>query len=121
MLDVYEKKRIKLDDFRHPVRPALNVKKRFIDCEIFGPTVVLMTNDNYISPMHCINCDLIHIAFPNVIYNVIGFESCQFIGCQFYEITSLINENMKDELEQQYPIAWLNRANPVTADDNPSP
>jgi hypothetical protein len=60
---LFQGKCINLDDFRHPYLPAMYERKKFVDCELYGPAIVMLLNDNYISPMQVIHSILSTSAY----------------------------------------------------------
>lgn len=98
LLASYERRRINLDDFRHPVIFPKYNGTGFIECEIFGPAILVLQGSS-IDKCRFVDCDHIFIDEKILIYNGILFSESHFIGCNFFKITFYVNIQDRPILE----------------------
>jgi hypothetical protein len=91
----FSKERIKLEDFVNPITRTI-VGKTFIDCELLGPSNILIANNNTFDHSGFINCDFIEIR-ENLegARTVILFIGCRIIRSKMYECAFFIHPSIK--------------------------
>ena len=91
----FHRMRIKIADLAHPVSKRVS-NKRFIDCQLMGPSNLIIIGKTSISNMDFTNCDLVVVnnkkATP--INNALLIEECQIIGGEIISCTIYIPPEM---------------------------
>ncbi|WP_439470948.1 hypothetical protein [Brevundimonas sp.] len=99
----FEAKRIYLSEFVLPSHPVIE-GKTFIDCEIIGPSNVLLVSGNSVAEGRSPHCDAIALRDGDLPINGIFLRNCTFRGCSFLRVTFLISEQ---EIETNRDVNWL--------------
>jgi hypothetical protein len=82
--ETFEKKRIRMSDFYTPYQYVYR-NRSFIDCEIIGPGVVLLSGNIDIKGIA--NCDFVEVPDQFSAGNVTVFTAVTFRRCSFYNMT----------------------------------
>src|SRR5690606_28397914 len=69
------------------------VGKTFVDCEIVGPAVVLLTGGSYLTKCNLGGNDFVEIVNPAKLHNVVVLDGASFTNCEFIHLTILVDEN----------------------------
>ena len=99
--ETFERKRVFLSDLTPSIGSTVK-GKRFIDCEIVGPGVILFYKNVTNINAHFGNCDFVRLAQgPTVqIQNLLAFEDCLFQNCSMIEMTILAPTAILNEIQR---------------------
>lgn len=100
---VFEKQRIFLNDFALPSNPFIQ-GKTFIDCEIIGPSNILLAAGNNIKEPMLPDCDAAVLPPETQIHNSYSFVGCTFQRCSFQRITFFVSAQ---EYQGAKHLDWL--------------
>ncbi len=92
----FTRRRIKIIDLVNPITRSVS-KKRFIDCELMGPAIIMFKNNINVNSAAFINCDIV-VMRPKgaLVFNVASFDDVQIFGGSVYNCTIYIPEVMID-------------------------
>lgn len=85
----FERKRIYLNEFCLASHPFVE-DKTFIDCEIIGPSNIILVQGNKISDPRYPICDAVLMASSALPSNGYIFTDCNFRRCNFTRVTFLV-------------------------------
>lgn len=102
----FHTQRIKIADLASPIDGRVK-SKRFIDCEILGPSNIFFEGRGSLTGSVFNGCDFVVPRLGALIYNVIAFNDCDFINCQFWKCTIFMPKDMLDRLDFEVPIVTL--------------
>lgn len=93
------KKRININAFSDPVEKAIQ-GKRFVDCDLNGPAVILLENKLSFSHTHWVDCQFVVLA-PRIhnTQNFVTFRDCEFRGGRLANCLVLVYETMLPYLD----------------------
>jgi hypothetical protein len=111
MDQVFEKKRIFLNDFCLPSQPFIH-EKTFIDCEIVGPANITLWDGNRVDEARLPKSDAVALTFDARPNNAYALTQCTFRRCSFQRVTFFIADK---ELPHVRSINWLNWISPMPA------
>jgi hypothetical protein len=115
----FEKASIRLLDFVNPLSPIVD-HKEFIDCEIYGPGVLIFWNRTTFQNCHFLECDKIKLTQPATMYSGLAFQDCFFLRCKLYRILIVAPPGAWEILERELgPRLWINQ-DPPTVPLSPS-
>lgn len=91
--------RIKIEDLVHPITRQIK-NKRFIDCELIGPAVILLMNGRYHS-MAWGDCNFI-VAQSSAKFrsSIVAFENVEMFGGAIWNSTVIIPMSMVEEFSK---------------------
>lgn len=101
---VFEARRIFLNDFVLPSNPIIE-GKRFVDCEIVGPSNLFMQGDYSINNVRAGRVDAVCLTPQRPFDNGYIFRNCVFRGCTFHRITFFM---LPYEAIRHAHLDWLN-------------
>ena len=96
----FHKKRIKLSDLMPPTFRPIS-KKKFIDCELVGPCVILFTDGMNINGLKFESCDLMPTKRQLSVRNGLIMQDCHIIGGSIIGATILLHPDVLAALEAQ--------------------
>ena len=80
----FNKKRISLSDIAHPILRTIDGKK-FVDCQLMGPTHIYFDDANSLVSLTFHNCDLVVLKPGRKwIFNVIRINATEFYGGEIW-------------------------------------
>lgn len=89
----FHKLKINLQDMAHPITRQIR-NKRFMDCQILGPGVLVIQNKNIISYCELTNCDAVKTSQGTMIYNGLLLDECEFLRCEFINFIFVASDNL---------------------------
>ncbi len=91
----FQRARINIADLAHPVTRRIS-NKRFIDCQLMGPSNLIIMGKTSLANMDFTNCDLVVVNNKKTIpiYNALLIEECQMIGGEIVSCTIYIPPEM---------------------------
>ncbi|CDY78308.1 hypothetical protein BGLT_01180 [Caballeronia glathei] len=107
---VFRKSRISFKDFESPIR-GLQKEKTFIECELIGPALIVLSGHTYLNNSSFVDCDFIRLRkAPKLkVFNGIEFENVTFQNCIICKITFLVPPNVVGALQATVKgdINWI--------------
>lgn len=88
---VFTKQRIELQTFRSQFNETVD-GKTFVDCELFGPAVILLTGNCSISGASLGNCEFVRLKNSAKIYNAIPLSNLTITRGKLRGLTILASE-----------------------------
>lgn len=116
MAKTFEDKRIYLSDFCLPSHPLID-NKTFINCEIIGPSNLVLEYSNNVTEQKYPICDAVLLKKGQMYYNATLVRTCTFRHCSFQRVTFLFPV---DQYEQAKDVNWLNWITDVAPGQTPS-
>lgn len=99
-LDIeFNRKRISISDLAHPVDKKI-VGKRFIDCELVGPSAIIMVGNGHFSGVGFVNCDVVIAKQDSRLFNVTPLQDVTAIGGSIINCTIYINSTNVENFRQ---------------------
>lgn len=93
----FTRKRIRIDDFADPVRRDIE-NKRFVECQLLGPSVLFLEKNCTLTGVGFINCDL--VVLPNnkkvLIQNAIAVRDIAMIDGAISNCVLIIRPDLYD-------------------------
>lgn len=96
--DVFQKQKINVVDFRRPITDNIR-NKTFVDCEVFGPAIVILNGHTTADRVSYIGCDFVKAKALHPIFNAIAFENLTLRNCSVFNVTFLVPEHMVDQIK----------------------
>jgi hypothetical protein len=93
------KKRITLSRFVNELFPRIT-NKRFIDCELVGPSSVMLLDGMSLTRSRFVDCNFIPIKPGAGIYHAIGMSNCRVQDCTLIGLTFFIPMNIIPIIEE---------------------
>ena len=107
MDDTFTRRQILIQHFAKPL-PQSNDGKSFINCEIFGPSVVFFGDNSTLIDNTVLDCDFVVVKNGAMVKNVIFFKNATIRRCTLYNLTILIPPVLAQQIEDASPGAnWI--------------
>lgn len=90
LADVFQTQRIFVSDLAPPTGNLIK-NKRFVGCELVGPTNVVFLGSSpgatSLTGCELVDCDIVIARDDATMLNALGFADCHFIDCHLYKFT----------------------------------
>lgn len=113
----FEKRRIKLEDFAHPVSRAI-IGKNFSECELLGRANIIMPDGCVITYSGFMNCDVVIVKDSVPIPNAIALINCVITKCQIINCTIMITQQIYEQFFQHSNINLISYTAPANSPIN---
>ena len=94
----FHRKRIRISDLAPPVSKKIE-GKRFTDCELIGPSNIVILNNVAMQDIEFLNCDIVPTKRNVRLFNVIGVEGSQIVGGSIQNATIFVHPDALGALE----------------------
>ena len=105
----FTRSKIDVADFVHPVGFP-TVGKTFTECELYGPSVILLSECLCVGQMRHFNCEFIRFGSKqklNFFPNKAVFSRCTLTRCVFVNCLVLASFKSDEDLKQSFPNALI--------------
>lgn len=90
---IYTKKRIFLQNFRTQFNDRVS-NKTFVDCELYGPAVIFLSNKISLSGINIAACEFVCVKNGSNLYNCIVFEDFTVTRGKMRGLTIFVHESL---------------------------
>jgi hypothetical protein len=106
--NVFQAVRVKISDLTPPVGQKIT-GKTFVDCEIVGPSNIVLSGTTRLTDSGFDHLDCIILNGHVPVFNGVEFNNCSFLRCNFFLISVLVPEPFVSTFEAGFQggIQWL--------------
>lgn len=111
MAKTYENRRIFLNEFCLPSFPLIE-NKTFINCEIIGPSNIVLEYGNNVQEVRYPISDAVLMKPNHQLFNAIIVRNCVFRQCSFQRITFLVPHSEYEMAKHWAGFNWITENSP---------